>query len=75
MPPEKKHLPFKQTGITTIFSFRIQSCTGSCLDSFGWQNPCSGCNNGINLVVVVEYTFFQLCCNIEQSSKESEEAM
>ena len=29
----------------------------------GQQNPCSGCNSGTNLVVVVEYTFFQLYLN------------
>ena len=29
---------------------------------------CSGCNSGINLVVTLEYTFFQLCSNSEQIS-------
>ena len=32
------------------------------------QNPCSGCNSGIDLVVAFEYTFFQLCYNAEQIS-------
>ena len=32
------------------------------------QNPCSGCNSGIDLVVAFEYTFFQLCHNAEQIS-------
>ena len=27
---------------------------------------CSGCNGGIDLVVNLEYTFFQLCSNAEQ---------
>ena len=30
------------------------------------STPCFGCNNGINLVAVLEYTFFQLCSNVEQ---------
>ena len=29
---------------------------------------CSSCNSGINLVVTLEYTFFQLCSNSEQIS-------
>ena len=29
---------------------------------------CSGCNSGIDLVVALEYTFFQLCSNVEQIS-------
>ena len=33
---------------------------------FCWQNPCSGCNRGTGLVVVLEYIFFQLCFNTEQ---------
>ena len=32
------------------------------------QNPCSGCNSGIDLVVALEYTFFQLCSNAKQIS-------
>ena len=35
---------------------------------FCCQNPCSGCNSGINVVVVLEYTFFQLSSNAEQIS-------
>ena len=45
---------------------------------FFWQNPCSGCNSGIDLVVVLEYTFLQLCFNTEQislGSQDSEKAM
>ena len=30
------------------------------------QNPCSGCTSQINLAVVLEYTFFQICINAEQ---------
>ena len=30
-------------------------------DPFFWQSPCSGCNSGTDLVVVLEYVFFQLC--------------
>ena len=29
---------------------------------------CSGCNSGIDLVGALEYTFFQLCSNVEQIS-------
>ena len=64
----EQHLPFKQTGTTTIFSFRYQSCVWPRSDPFFWQNPCSGCNSGIDLVVALEYTFFQLCSNVEQIS-------
>ena len=35
---------------------------------FCWQNPCFGCNSGIDLVVGLEYIFFQLCSNTEQIS-------
>ena len=57
--PEKQHLPFKLTGTNTIFSFVYQSCTLPSSDPFCWQNPYSGCNSGIDLVIVLEYTFFQ----------------
>ena len=33
-----------------------------------WQNPCSGCNCGTDLVTVLEYILFQLCSNTEQIS-------
>ena len=29
------------------------------------DNPCSGCNSGIDLAVALEYTFFQLYSNTE----------
>ena len=32
------------------------------------RKPCSGCNSGINLVVVLEYAFLQLYSNVEQIS-------
>ena len=64
----QKDLQFKQTGTTTIFSFGYQSCTLPRPGPFCWQNSCSGCNSGINLVVVLECTFFQLCSNTEQIS-------
>ena len=32
------------------------------------KNPCSGCNSGISLVVALQYTFFQVCSNVEQLS-------
>ena len=44
----------------TIFSFGYQYYTWPCSGPFCWQNPCSGCNSGIYLVVVLENTFFQL---------------
>ena len=33
------------------------------------KNPCSGCNRGINLAVVLEYSFPQLCSNDKQISQ------
>ena len=68
MQPEEQHLPFKQTGTNTIFSLEYQSCVWACSDPFFCQNPCSGCNSGIDLVVALEYTFFQFCLNAEQIS-------
>ena len=32
------------------------------------KKTCSGCNSGINLVAVLEYTFLQLSSNAEQIS-------
>ena len=64
--PEEPHLPFKQTGNTIIFSFRYNSCTWPLSDPFCWQNPWSGCNSGIDLVVALKYTFFQLCSNTKK---------
>ena len=57
MHAEKQHPPFKQAGTTTIFLFGYQSCTWKRFGPFCRINPCSGCNSGINLVVVLEYTF------------------
>ena len=58
--PTSKHETCKQTGTTTIFTFGYQSGTWKLSGpSFG-KNPCSGCNSGINLVVVLEYTFLSL---------------
>ena len=68
MHPVEQDLPFKQTWTTTIFSCGYQSCTWPRSDPFCWQNPCSGCNSGIDLVVLFKYTFFQLCSNAEQIS-------
>ena len=76
--PEEQHLPFRQTGTTTIFSFGYQSCVWPRSDPFFRQNPCSGCNSRIDLVVALEYTFFQVCSDTEQISlgwQDSEEAM
>ena len=42
---------------TTIFSFRYQSCVWPRSDPFF---ECSGYNSGTDLVVNLEYTFFQL---------------
>ena len=56
---------FKQTGTTTIFSFGYESCTWERSGSFCRKNPCSGFNRGIYLVVVLEYTFSQLCSKAE----------
>ena len=66
--PEEQHPSFKQMGIITIFSFGYQSCAWPPSGLFCWQNPCSGCNSGIDLVFALEYTFFQLCLNMKQIS-------
>ena len=66
MHPAEQHLPFKQTGTTTIFSYRYKSCVWPRSDPFFWQNPCHGCNSGIDWVVALECNFFQLCSNVEQ---------
>ena len=65
---EEQHLPFKQTKTTTIFLFRYQSSTCPRSDPLCWRNPCFGCNSGIDLVVLLEYTFFQLCSNTKDIS-------
>ena len=53
----------KQTGITTIFSFGYQTCTLPHSGPFCWKNTCPDCNSGIDMDVVLEYTFFQLSSN------------
>ena len=63
---QQQHLPFKQRGTTTIFSFGYQFCVLPRPEPFFWQNSCFGCNRGIDLVVGFEYTFFQICFNAEQ---------
>ena len=68
MHPEEQHLPFKQTRTTIIFSFIYQSCFWPRSDPLFCQNPCSGCNSEIDLVVALKYTFFQLCSKAEQIS-------
>ena len=52
-------LVWKQTGITTIFSFGYQFCTWPRSGPFCWQNPCPGYNSGIDLIFILKYTFFQ----------------
>ena len=37
MHPKEQHLPFKQTGTTTMFSFGYQSCTWPRSNPFCWQ--------------------------------------
>ena len=66
--PEEQHLSFKQTGTTTIFSFGYQSCVWPSPDPLFCQNPYYGCNSGIDLVVALKYTFFQICSNSKQIS-------
>ena len=56
--PKEQHLLLKQMGTTTIFSFGHQSCVLPRSDPFFWQNPCSGCNSGTDLVVALEYLSF-----------------
>ena len=70
MPTHSKeqHLPFKQMDTTTIFFICIQSCVWPHSDQVFWQNPCSGWNSRIDLVVALEYNLFQLCSNTEKIS-------
>ena len=69
------HTPWRTTstiqtkGDHHYFFIRIESCTYPRSGPFCWQNPCYGCNSGIDLVVVLEYTFFQLCSNTEYISQ------
>ena len=49
--------------------FHLDTNTWSHPCPYCWQNPCSGCNSGTDLVVVLEYIFFQLCCDTEQISQ------
>ena len=64
--PDEQYPPFNQKGTTTIFSFGCQSRTWPRSGPFCWQTPWSGCNSGIDLVVVLEYAFFQLYFNAKQ---------
>ena len=57
---EEQHRPFKKTGTTTIFLFGYQSCTSKFSGRFCRKIPCSDCNTGINLIVILEYTFVQV---------------
>ena len=69
--PEEQHLPFKQTGTTTNFSFEFQSCTWPLSGPFCWQNPfliVTVVWFVIGLVLILEYTFFQVCFNNGQIS-------
>ena len=68
MHSEEQHLPFKQTGTITIFSLGYQFCVWPRSDPLFTQNPWSGCNSGIDLVVAFEYTYFELCSNTKQIS-------
>ena len=48
------------TGTITIFSFWYHSCIKPRSDLFCWQNSYSVCKSRIDLVVVLEYTVFQV---------------
>ena len=74
MHPEEQHLPFKETGATTIFSSGYQSCNWPHSGPYCWQNSCPGCNIGTDLVLILECTFFQLKENL-LALQDSEEAM
>ena len=64
----KSNICYSNKRVPLPFVIRILSCVRPRSDSFFWQNPCSGCNSGIDLVVAVGYTFFQFCSNAEQTS-------
>ena len=56
---EEQHLPFKQTGTYIVFSTGYQSCNCPRSGLFYWKKPCSGCNSGIDLVVVLNKCSFK----------------
>ena len=66
------HVPWTTTSTIQIngghhhFSSGYQSCNWPRSSQFCWQNPWSGCNSGIDLVVALKYTFFQLCSNTKK---------
>ena len=45
---------FKKTGTNTIILSGYHSCNWTGYGPFCWQNPCSGFNIGIDLVVAIE---------------------
>ena len=55
-------------GPPTFFVSGYQYCNWPRSGPFCWQKPCSGCNSGIDLVVILKYTLFQLCSNTEKIS-------
>ena len=59
------HSNIKRT--TIIFSYGSQSRNYPRSDPFCWQCPCSS-SSGIDLVVVLEDTFFLTCSNSEKIS-------
>ena len=65
--PEKQHLPIKQMGTTTFFSFGYHCCTWPQSGPFCRQNPYSGCNSVIDLLVVLEYFFFSFVPTLNKS--------
>ena len=60
-------LTFKQTGTTSIFSSGHQSYNWPHSGPLCWQNPCSGCNSGFDLVVVLEYISFNFAATPRKS--------
>ena len=64
----KSNIYYSNKRVPLPFVIRILSCVRPRSDSFFWQNPCSGCNSGIDLVVTLEHTFFQLCSNAKKIS-------
>ena len=63
--PNKQHLPFKQTGITTFFH---SDASWPRSGPFCWQNLCSSCNSGIGLVDILS-TLFQHRTNLLGSNQ------
>ena len=56
MHPEEQHLPWNKQEPPPFV--HLDTNTWPCSGPFCWQNPCSGCNSGTDLAVVLEIFAF-----------------